>query len=122
MFHRATIYERPSEYELIENVEQVKLKNQKQSDIKVSLDLKIDFIYTVYSYSVKKILHLNFCCIFLPQKSKLYSEHLVIADNLLQLNESNQFFYWKNQYFYWKKSSETPEKHKIAFSLKTTVC
>ena len=54
MFLRATIYERPSEYELIENVEQVKLKNQKQSDIKVSLDLKIYFIYTVYSYSVKK--------------------------------------------------------------------
>ena len=54
MFHRVTIYERPSEYELIENVEQVKLKNQKQSDIKVSLDLKIYFIYTVYSYSVKK--------------------------------------------------------------------
>ena len=70
MFHRATIYERASEYELIENVEQVKLKNQKQSDIKVSLDLKIYFIYTVYSYSVKKILHLNFCCIFLPPKSK----------------------------------------------------
>ena len=28
----------------------MKLENQKQSDIKVSLDLKIYFIYTVYSY------------------------------------------------------------------------
>ena len=43
------IYVQLSEYELIENVGQMKLKNQKQSDIKVSLDLKIYFIYTVYS-------------------------------------------------------------------------
>ena len=58
----------------IENVEQKKLKNQKQNI----------FIYTVYSYRMKKILHLNSCCHFLPQKSKtLYSGHLVIADTFL---------------------------------------
>ena len=35
--------------ELIENVEQMKVKNQKQ----ISLDLKIYFIYIVYSYRMK---------------------------------------------------------------------
>ena len=62
----------------------MKLKNQKQSDIKVSLDLKIYFIYTVYSYRMKKIFCLNFCCLFLPKKSKtLYSGHLVTEDIFL---------------------------------------
>ena len=47
----------------------------------VSIDLKIYFIYNIYSYRVNKILHLNFCCIFLPKKSRtIYSGHLVIVD------------------------------------------
>ena len=33
--------------ELIENVEQMKLKNQKQNDIRSFLDLKMYFIYTI---------------------------------------------------------------------------
>ena len=46
--------------------------------LEVSLDLKIYFIFTVYSHCMKKILHLNFCCLFfLPEKSiTLYSGHL----------------------------------------------
>ena len=38
--------------ELNENVEKMKLKSKKQS--KVSLDLEIYFIYTVYSYGMNK--------------------------------------------------------------------
>ena len=38
--------------ELIENVEQMMLKNK--VILEVSFDLKIYFIYTVYSYSMKK--------------------------------------------------------------------
>ena len=40
--------------ELIENVEQMKVKNQKQSDLEISLDLKIYFIYIVYLHRMKK--------------------------------------------------------------------
>ena len=40
--------------ELIENVEPMKLKNQKQSDIRSFFDFKTYFIYTVYSYRMKK--------------------------------------------------------------------
>ena len=51
----------------------------------VSIDLKIYFIYNIYSYRMNKILHLNFCCIFLPKKSKtIYSGHLVIADTFFR--------------------------------------
>ena len=51
--------------ESIENVKQMKLKNQNQN-----------FIYTAYSYRMKKTFHLNLCCLFLPPKSKtLYSGH-----------------------------------------------
>ena len=47
----------------------------------VSLDLEIRFMYNVYSYHMKKIVHLNFCWLFLPKTSKaLYSGHLVIVD------------------------------------------
>ena len=46
--------------------------------------LSPNFIYTAYSYRMKKILHLNFCCLFLPQNSKtLYSGHLDMADTFL---------------------------------------
>ena len=51
----------------------------------VSIDLKINFIYNIYSYRMNKILHLNFCCIFLPKKSKtIYSGHLVIANTFFR--------------------------------------
>ena len=40
--------------ELIENVEQVKLKNRKKVILEISLDLKIYFIFIVYSYHMKK--------------------------------------------------------------------
>ena len=46
--------------------------------IEVSSDLKIYFIYSVYSYRMKKILHLNSHCLFLLKKSKtLYSGHFI---------------------------------------------
>ena len=63
--------------ELIENVEQVKLKNRKKVILEISLDLKIYFIFIVYSYHMKKkIPHLTFCCLFLLEKCKtLYSGH-----------------------------------------------
>ena len=62
----------------------MKLKNKKQSDVRSFLDLKIYFIYTVYSYRMKKILHLHLCCLFWPKKSKtLYRGHLVIANTFL---------------------------------------
>ena len=57
--------------ELIENVGQMKLKI-KNKVIEVSLDLKICFIYTGHSYRMKKILHLNPCCLFLPKNPKVY--------------------------------------------------
>ena len=50
---------------LIENVEQMKLKNQKQSD------LKIYFIYTLYSYRMRKKFSI---LIFLPKKSKTLAD------------------------------------------------
>ena len=62
--------------ESIKNVEQMKLKKKKTE---LSLDLKIYFIYTVYSYRMKKILHLNLPCLFLPKNPKLY-----IADTWLE--------------------------------------
>ena len=59
----------------------MKLKVKHKVILEVSLDLKIYFIYTVYSYLMKKILHLNLCCLFLSKKSKtLHSGHLVVAD------------------------------------------
>ena len=62
--------------ESIKNVEQMKLKKKKTE---VSLDLKIYFIYTVYTYGMKKILHLNSPCLILPKNPKLY-----IADTWLE--------------------------------------
>ena len=50
--------------------------------LEITLNLKIYFIYTVYSYRTKKSLHLNLCYLFLPKKSQiLYSGHLIIAGN-----------------------------------------
>ena len=50
--------------------------------LEITLDLKIYFIYTIYSYRTKKSLHLNLCYLFLPKKSQtLYSGHLIIAGN-----------------------------------------
>ena len=60
---------------LIENVEQMKLKNQKT---KVSLDLKIYFIYIVYSYRMKKSSILISVVFFCTKSPKLY-----IADTWL---------------------------------------
>ena len=40
--------------ELIKNVEQMTLKNQMQSDIRSFFRFKLYFIYTVYSYRIKK--------------------------------------------------------------------
>ena len=40
--------------ELIENVQQITLKNQNKVILEASLDLQINFIYTVYSYRMKK--------------------------------------------------------------------
>ena len=52
--------------------------------LEVYLDLKMYFIYTVYFYRMKKPLHLNFCCLFFAQKTKiLYSGDLVIVDTVL---------------------------------------
>ena len=72
--------------ELIENVEQMKLKNQKTKVIlEVTLDLKIYFIYIVYSYRMKKSSILISVVFFLHQKSKtIYSGHLVIADTFFR--------------------------------------
>ena len=56
--------------ESIENVEQMNLKNQNKVILEVSLDFRIYFIYTVYSYRMKKTLHLNFYFLFQPQNSK----------------------------------------------------
>ena len=48
----------------IENVEQMKPKSEKNKVIlELYLDLKIYFIYTIYSYHMKKIIHLHLCCI-----------------------------------------------------------
>ena len=64
--------------ESIEDMKQMKLNNQKQSGIK-------SFIRTIYSYCMKKILHLNICCLFLPRKSEdLYSGHLVVANTFFR--------------------------------------
>ena len=52
--------------------------------LEVSSDLKIYLICTAYSCHMKKILHINFCCLFLIKNSKtLYSRHLVIAYTFL---------------------------------------
>ena len=52
--------------------------------LEASLDLKIYFIYTVYSYRMKKMLQFNLCCLFLLTKSKtLYSRYLVIVNTFL---------------------------------------
>ena len=60
------------------------LKNRNKVILEVYLDLKIYFIYTVYSSRMKKTLHLNFGCLFLPKKSEtLYSGHLVITHTFL---------------------------------------
>ena len=63
----------------------MKIKVKHKVILEVSLDLKIYFIYTVYSFRMKKILHLNLCCLFLPKKSKIpHSGHLVVADTFFR--------------------------------------
>ena len=52
--------------ELIENVEQMKLKNQKQKDIRSSFKSLLYLYCLLVSYE-KKLLHLNSCCLFLPK-------------------------------------------------------
>ena len=65
------------------NAEQMTLKNQKQSDIRRFSN--IFYLYCLLVSCEKKILYLNFCCLFLPQNSKtLYSGHLVIADTFFR--------------------------------------
>ena len=89
--------------------------------LEVSLDLKIYFIYNAYLYRMKKVLHLNFYCLFYVQKfqnsikrTRGYSGHflrnrislkdplLVFArPKLLNLNQehpSKNWFLWSNPY------------------------
>ena len=76
--------------ELIENVEQITLKNQKQSDIRSFFRFTNKFyLYcSLVSYE-KNILYLSFSSIFLPKNSKtLYSGHLVIADTFFRDRKS----------------------------------
>ena len=93
--------------------------------LEVSIDFKIYFIYTAYSYRMKKILHLNLCCLVLPKNPKtLYSGHLVIGDTFLRYSRcplstgltvgghlSNLFYIG-----YWLKTSE-----RVSFRLKSFV-
>ena len=59
--------------ELIENVEQVKLKNRKKVILEISLDLKIYFIFIVYSYHMKKKSPILLSVVFFCSKiAKLY--------------------------------------------------
>ena len=70
-------------------------KTKNKVILEVSLDLKIFFIYTLYSYRMKKILHLNVCCLFLPKKSKtLYGGHLLIADTFLGTADAHDRQVW----------------------------
>ena len=55
--------------ELIENVEQMKVKKSKKVILEVSLDLKIYFIYIVYLYRMKKNLIL-FSVVFFCSKNQ----------------------------------------------------
>ena len=65
---------------LIENVEQMKLKNQKQSDIRSFFrSWNIFYLYSLLVSYEKKILHLN----FFAQKIQNSSGHVVIADTFL---------------------------------------
>ena len=65
--------------ELIENTQQMKLKNEKQSNIRTFFSFKISFMYTVYSYSMKKSSILISVVFFCPKSPKPY-----IADTWLQ--------------------------------------
>ena len=64
--------------ELIENVEQMKPENKKKVILEVSLDLKIYFIYFIYSYCMKKSSILISVVFFCPKTQKLF-----IADTWL---------------------------------------
>ena len=67
--------------ELIKNVEQIKLKNQKQSNVRSFFTSQNIFYLYCFLVSYEKILNHNFCCLFLPKRSRtLYSGMLVIAD------------------------------------------
>ena len=67
--------------ELIENVEQMKLKNQKQSNIRSFFRSQNIFYLYCFLVSYEKILNHNFCFFFLPKKFRtLYSGTLIIAD------------------------------------------
>ena len=57
---------------LVENVEQMTLKNRKQSDIRSFFRfLNIFYLYCLL-VSYEKILHLDFCCLFCPKIPKLF--------------------------------------------------
>ena len=66
----------------MENVDQMKFKNQKQSDIRSFFkSSNLFYLWCLLVLYEKKILFLNLCCLFLPKKPKtLYNGHLVIAD------------------------------------------
>ena len=66
--------------ELIENVEQMKVKKSKKVILEVSLDLKIYFIYIVYLYRMKKNPSYFLLSFFARKIKTLYSRYLVIAD------------------------------------------
>ena len=73
--------------------------------LEVFLDFKIYFIYTVYSYRVKKTLHFNFCFPFLPENSKtLYRGPLIIADSLgtasVRYRQGFDCYYYYYYYYY----------------------
>ena len=58
---------------LIENFEKMKLKNQKQNDIRSLFRSYIYFfVYPIYSYGIKKSSILIFVAFFCPKNQKLY--------------------------------------------------
>ena len=82
--------------ELIENFEQMKLKNQEQNDIRSFFRSWIYFfIYTIYSYGIAPKI-----------KISIYSGHLIKADTFLGTSGVRygqvwlywNFFYFKNEF------------------------
>ena len=57
--------------QIIDNVEQMKLKNKSKVILEISLDLKIYFIYIVYSYCMKKS-SILISVVFSQKNPKLY--------------------------------------------------
>ena len=58
--------------ESIKNVEQIKLKNKKQSDITSLFSSKNIFYLYCLLVPYEKNSHLNLCCLFCPKNPKLY--------------------------------------------------